>query len=107
MTTLPIGSSGGISADTSRLKSADNLKKAGQQFEAVFNRMMLKAMRAPKLADSLFESKALDTFRDMADDKVAQTMADHQPIGIGKAVTEFLAKTQSDLNASVPSSEAP
>jgi len=96
----PIGSTPGVAApDTSRLKSSANLDKAGKQFEAVFTRMMLKAMRAPKLADDLFESKALDTFRTMADDTVAQTMADHQPIGIGKAVAAFLGRSQPDLNA--------
>ena len=90
---------GGVAApDTSRLQTRANLDKAGQQFEALFTRMMLKAMRAPKLADELFSSKALDTFRDMADDTVAQTMADHQPIGIGKAVAAFLGRSQSDLN---------
>ena len=47
--------------------------------------MMLKAMRQTKLGDTLFESKALDTFRDMQDQQVAQTMAEHAPMGIGKA----------------------
>ena len=85
-------------ADTSRLKNRGNLDKAGTQFEAVFTRMMLSSMRKTKLADSLFESKALDTFRDMQDSQVADAMAAHAPMGIGKAVTEFLAKSQSDLN---------
>ena len=85
-------------ADTSRLKSRDNLDKAGTQFEAVFTRMMLSSMRKTKLGDTLFESKALDTFRDMQDSQVADAMAAHAPMGIGKAVTDFLAKSQSDLN---------
>ena len=88
----------GISTDTSRLKSKDNLDKAGKQFEAVFTGMMLKSMRQAKLSDSLFESKALDTFTEMQDARVAQTMAEHTPLGIGKAMTDFLAKSQSDLN---------
>lgn len=82
----------GISTDTSRLKSDANLKKAGQQFEAVFTGMMLKSMRQAKLTDPLFESKALDTFTDMQDAQVAKSMAEHAPIGIGKAMTEFLTK---------------
>jgi len=89
---------GGISTDTSRLKSNDNLDKAGKKFEAVFTGMMLKSMRQAKLSDSLFESKALDTFTEMQDARVAQTMAEHTPLGIGKAMTDFLAKSQSDLN---------
>ena len=90
---------GGISTDTSRLKSNDNLDKAGKKFEAVFTGMMLKSMRQAKLTDSLFESKALDTFTEMQDAKVAQTMAENTPLGIGKAMTDFLAKSQSDLNS--------
>ena len=107
MTDLPatsaIGSTAsGIATDVSRLKSKDNLKAAGQKFEAVFDGMMLKAMRQTKLADPLFDSKAIDTFTDMSDQRVAQSMAEHQPIGIGKAMTDFLSKSQSDLNPAAP-----
>jgi flagellar protein FlgJ len=94
--TTPI--TGTVSTDTKRLSTSHNLDKAGTQFEAIFNGMMLKAMRQTKLGDTLFESKALDTFRDMQDQQVAQTMADHAPMGIGKAVTAFLAKSKPDLN---------
>ena len=88
---------GGISTDTSRLKSNDNLDKAGKKFEAVFTGMMLKSMRQAKLADPLFDSKALDTFRDMQDQMTVKAMAEHTPLGIGKAMREFLAKSQADL----------
>lgn len=89
---------GGISGDTSRLKSKDNLDKAGKQFEAVFTGMMLKSMRQAKLSDPLFDSKAIDTFSEMQDTRLAQSMAEHTPMGIGKAMTDFLGKSQSDLN---------
>ena len=83
----------GIGVDTSRLTSRANLDKAGKQFEAVFSGMMLKSMRQAKLAeDDLFGSKALDTFREMQDQKLSQSMAEHAPLGIGKAMTDFLAK---------------
>ena len=84
--------SGTVSTDTARLGTRDNLDKAGEQFEAIFTRMMLGSMRKAKLADSLFESQALDQFRDMQDQKLAENMAAHTPIGIGKAMTQFLAK---------------
>ena len=80
--------------DTTRLATAQNLKQAGEKFEAVFTGMMLKSMRAAKLGEPLFDSKALDTFRDMQDQQVATAMAQAQPLGIGKAMTEFLAKAQ-------------
>lgn len=90
----------GIGEDTSRLKSSDNLAKAGEKFEAIFTGMMLKSMRQAKLGDTLFESKALDTFREMQDTEIAKTMAEHTPLGIGKAMTDFLSRSQPDLNQS-------
>ncbi|GAA0725992.1 rod-binding protein [Sphingomonas japonica] len=94
--TSPIASTakagGGVSIDTSRLASAENLQQAGERFEAIFTNMMLSSMRKAKLADGLFESQALDQFRDMQDQQLAQSMAQTAPIGIGKAMTDFLAK---------------
>ncbi|MDP5280406.1 rod-binding protein [Sphingomonas sp. DG1-23] len=92
----PIASmSGGVSTDTSRLASSDNLDAAGKRFEAIFTGMMLKSMRAAKLGDGLFDSKASEQFRDMQDQQLAQAMAAHAPIGIGRAMTEFLARNAS------------
>ena len=88
--------------DTSRLASATNLKAAGEKFEAVFTGMMLKSMRQAKLADPLFDSKAIDTFSEMQDARVAQAMAAHQPLGIGRAMTEFLGRSQAALQAPAP-----
>jgi flagellar protein FlgJ len=105
LTTTPTtAATTGISTDTSRLKSKDNLDKAGQQFEAVFTGMMLKSMRQAKLSDPLFDSKAIDTFTDMQDGLVAKSMAEHTPLGIGKAMTDFLSRSQSDLNQSIADS---
>jgi len=97
----------GIGVDTSRLASRANLENAGKQFESVFAGMMLKSMRQAHLADELFQSKGLDTFREMQDQQVAQSMADHAPLGIGKAMTDFLAKSQANLRpeTATPSSD--
>lgn len=93
----PVQPTNGISTDNSRLTSRANLKKAGQQFESVFIGMMLKSMRQANLGDGLFDSKNSETFRDMQDKQVAESMAAHQPIGIGKAMTDFLTKSQKAL----------
>jgi flagellar protein FlgJ len=90
---------GGTAGDTSRLSSRANLDKAGTQFESVFTQMMLKSMREAKLGDGLFDSKDSDTWREMQDQRVAQAMAEHTPLGIGKAMTDFLAKSQASLQA--------
>jgi flagellar protein FlgJ len=89
-----IGATTGIGVDTSRIGSDKNLKAAGERFESVFTGMMLKSMRQAKLADGLFENKASGQFRDMWDQKVAENMATTTPLGIGKAMTEFLARSQ-------------
>ena len=88
----------GIDLGLARGQSKDNLAKAGKQFESIFTGMMLKSMRQAKLTDPLFDSKAIDTFTEMQDAQVAKAMAEHTPLGIGKAMTDFLGKSQSDLN---------
>lgn len=88
------GTAGGVSNDRTRLASKENLEAAGQRFEAIFTGMMLKSMRATKLGDGLFDNKASQQFRDMQDTQLAQSMATHSPIGIGRAMTEFLARAQ-------------
>ena len=109
MTDVAITGATGIASGLGKTATKENLAKAGEQFEAVFTGMMLGAMRKAKLSDSLFESKALDTFRDMQDQKTVQAMATNTPIGIGKAMTDFLARniepSQPDLNqvSSTPS----
>lgn len=87
------GTAGGVSNDTSRTLSRDNLEKAGQKFEAIFVGMMLKSMRSASLGTGIFDSKAGEQFRDMQDGKLAETMAAHAPIGIGRAMVAFLARS--------------
>lgn len=93
----PVAGSPSVAADTSRLSSKANLKQAAQQFEGIFINMMLKSARSAKLSDGLLDSDALDQFRDMQDVNVAETMAKHMPLGIGKALADFLSKDQPDL----------
>ena len=93
----PLTGSPSVSSDTSRLATSKNLEAAGQKFEAVFTGMMLKAMRSTHLAEDLFGSKAQDQFRDMWDDKMVQSMAVHTPLGIGKAMTDFLSRNNAAL----------
>ena len=87
----------GLDTGLSRAATKQNLDKAANQFESVFTGMMLKSMRAAKLADPLIDSKAMETFRDMSDQKVVQNMAEHHPIGIGAAMSKFLAQAQPAL----------
>lgn len=105
----PLVGSPSVAADSSRLATKDNLAKAAAQFEALFINQMLKSARAAKLDDGLFDSEALDQFRDMQDAKLSETIAVHTPMGIGKALADFLAQNRPDLkggNAEVKGGEA-
>ena len=93
MTTAPLSIAGGGSTDSSRVASKANLEAAGKRFEAIFVNMMLKSMRAASLSEGLFDNEAQEQFRDMQDQQLAQRMAEHAPIGIGKAMVEFLEKS--------------
>ena len=93
----PLVGSPSVAADSSRLATKDNLAKAAAQFEALFINQMLKSARAAKLDDGLFDSEALDQFRDMQDAKLSETIAVHTPMGIGKALADFLAQSRPDL----------
>ncbi|MES2753271.1 MAG: rod-binding protein [Pseudomonadota bacterium] len=97
-----VDTSPSVAVDASRLKTEKNLDAAGARFEAIFTGMMLKAMRSTHLAEDLFGSKAQDQFRDMWDQKTAESMAAHAPLGIGKAMTEFLSRAQPTLAADTP-----
>jgi flagellar protein FlgJ len=97
----------GIDSGLGRAATKQNLDKAAQQFESVFTGMMLKSMRQAKLADPLIDSKAMETFRDMSDQKVVQQMAEHTPLGIGAAMSRFLAQAQPGLAAETDAPAAP
>ncbi|WP_448659024.1 rod-binding protein [Sphingomonas sp. CJ99] len=104
-TPTPSVSSGGVSIDTSRLASRGNLDKAGQQFESLFVGMMLASMRKAKLAEPLFDSEAMTQFRDLQDQQLAKTMATSTPLGIGRAMTDFLARSQPTLAEPAPDTQ--
>jgi flagellar protein FlgJ len=58
------------------------LKAAAQQFEAVFLRQIISSMRSASLGDGLFDSSSSDQFRDMADARTADAMAQKGAIGV-------------------------
>ena len=68
----------------------EDLKAAAKQFEAIFLRQMIAAMRAPSLGDELFGSDAANQFRDMSDARLAESMAGQ--FGIAKMLEKQFAK---------------
>ncbi|WP_022683791.1 rod-binding protein [Sphingobium bisphenolivorans] len=69
------------------------LAKAAQQFEAIFLRQMMGAMRSASLAEGISDSSATDQFRDMADARTADSMAGKGTLGIAEMLMrQFGAK---------------
>jgi flagellar protein FlgJ len=60
----------------------DQLKAAAKQFEAIFLRQMIGAMRSASLSEDILSSGATEQFRDMADARTADAMAEKSAIGI-------------------------
>ena len=64
--------------------SRASLQKAAQAFEAVFARQMIGSMRTSSLGDDILGSDAGNQFRDMADSRLADSMATGGSLGIAQ-----------------------
>ncbi len=84
-----MGTIPGLSVSTSATRAAtataavpEELKKAAKQFEAIFIRQMMSSMRTAKLGDDILGSDSGNQFRDMADSKTADQLAEKGSFGI-------------------------
>lgn len=66
------------------------LKAAAKQFEAIFIRQMIGSMRTAKLADDILGSDAGNQFREMADARTADSLADKGSFGIAEMLVKQL-----------------
>lgn len=67
------------------------LRKAAQQFEAVFLRELIGSMRKAKLSEDMFGSSATDNFRELADARTADSMAALGQFGIADMIEKQFA----------------
>jgi peptidoglycan hydrolase FlgJ len=72
-------------------KHDTELRKVAEAFEAVILRQMMASMRKAKLGDEMFGSSATDNFREMADAKLADNIAEMRQFGIADLVEKQLA----------------
>ena len=77
-----------------RAAQPSDMDKAVQGFEAIFIRQMLSAARASSDADPIFGSEAQSTFRQMLDDRFAESAAREGAFGIGALLKAHLPKTE-------------
>lgn len=75
-------STGLTGAVASQAQRDPSLEKAARAFEAIFLRQMIGAMRGASLSEGLFDSSSTQQFRDMADSRVADQMAETSKFGI-------------------------
>jgi flagellar protein FlgJ len=68
------------------------LRKAAQGFEALFLRQVIGSMRQAKLGDDLFGSSATNTYREMSDKQLLDSLAQKGSIGIAALVEAQLSK---------------
>ncbi|BAI97939.1 hypothetical protein Sj15T_23490 [Sphingobium sp. TA15] len=81
---MQIGATTGTAAQPGSAQNKAGLEKAAQQFEAIFLRQMMGAMRSASLAEGISDSSATDQFRDMADARTADSMASRGTLGIAE-----------------------
>lgn len=93
---LPVRGAGptGTAAASDGASDAAALNKAAEAFEAVILRQMLSAARAAKLADDVFGSGATDNFREMADARLADSLAALKQFGIAALLQQQLGPTK-------------
>jgi flagellar protein FlgJ len=70
------------------------LKKAAEQFEALFLQEMLKSMRATVGDDELVDSAAIQTYQEMFDREVALQMSKRGAVGISDMLVGHMEKQQ-------------
>lgn len=72
------------------------LEKAAKAFESIFLRQMIGAMRASSISEGIFDNSATEQFRDMADAKTAENMANTGKFGIAEMLIRQFGARVSD-----------
>jgi flagellar protein FlgJ len=101
--------SSSVAAAAGAKPAADpGLAKAARAFEAIFMRQMIGAMRSASLDDGLLDSGATEQFRDMADARTADSMAETGNFGIAQLLMRQFANRVSAAPAPAsPTGTAP
>jgi flagellar protein FlgJ len=68
------------------------LAKAAKAFEAIFMRQLLGSMRQASLGEGIADSGAVDQFREMADARMAEGLADQGNLGIANLLLRQLER---------------
>ena len=80
----------------------EQLAAASKAFEAIFVRQMLSAARKTDFGAPLLGGQALDTFRQMQDDRFADIAAESGAFGLAKIIEAQLARHLPQVSSSTP-----
>ncbi|HWJ69341.1 MAG TPA: rod-binding protein [Sphingobium sp.] len=86
-----IGAGGGITRRETDQRA--EMAQAAKAFEAIFVRQLVGTMRQSSLGDELTGSSAVDQFRELADARMADNLADKGGLGIAELILSQLEKT--------------
>ncbi|MGR8919819.1 MAG: glucosaminidase domain-containing protein [Gammaproteobacteria bacterium] len=78
------------------------LADVADEFEALFIDLMLKAAREAGMKSDLFDSGAMDTYREMFDQQIAKSMAASADLGIGAALERQFGELVGTASAATP-----
>lgn len=70
----------------------DTLKQVASQFESMFTQMLLKAQRDAGFGDPLFDSSAMDFYKDMHDKQLSLHMAENGGVGLADMIVAQLSR---------------
>lgn len=85
-----LGSAAPTSPKQPTSDAKNQAEKMAADFEAIFARQMLSAMRTSSLSEGLFDGQGLEQFRDMQDSMLAENMANKGIFGIANLLTRHV-----------------
>lgn len=81
-----------LSSGASPQLNKAQIHEAAQKFEALFLRQVLAETRKSNFGDSMFNSQGMQTFREMQDSNLADTMAKQGSLGFARMIEAQLAR---------------
>lgn len=90
------GASAATAAPAAGSNTRAGLAKAAEQFEAVFLRQMIGAMRSASLAEGITDSSATEQFQTMADSRTADSLAATGSMGIAQLLVKQFGARMAD-----------
>ena len=85
---MQVATTTSASAPSAATQNQASLAKAAQQFEAIFLRHMIGAMRSASRAEGISDSSATEQFQSMADSRTADALANTNSMGIAQLLLQ-------------------